>query len=48
MDFDYYVDFFYTTLLGIVAAGGSFYAIRALIQKRYGVGSWLNKKNTSF
>ena len=48
MDFDYYVDFFYTTLLGIVAAGASFYAIRALIQKRYGFGSWLNKQKYIF
>lgn len=45
---DYYVDFFYTTLLGIVAAGASFYVIRALIQKRYGFGSWLNKQKYIF
>lgn len=48
MDFDYYVDLFYTALLGIVASGASFYAIRALIQKRYGFGSWLNKQKYIF
>ena len=44
MDFDYYVDLFGAAVLGVVAVGATFYAIRALIQKRYGFGSWLNKQ----
>lgn len=48
MSFDYYVDLFGTAVLCIVAVGSSFYAIRALIQKRYGFGSWLNKQKYIF
>lgn len=48
MTFEYYLDFFGTAVLGIVAASSVFFAIRAVIQKRYGFGGWLNNQKYIF
>ncbi len=48
MSFEHYFDLFATVVLGVVAVGSAFFAIRALIQKRYGFGGWLNKQKYLF
>lgn len=48
MTFEHYLDFFGTAVLVIVAASSVFFAIRAVIQKRYGFGGWLNNQKYIF
>lgn len=48
MTFEHYFDLFGSAVLVIVAVSSAFFAIKALIQKRYGFGGWLNKQKYIF